>query len=127
VVPGQNLTGIDFFFLVVPVTLVLFGWIGLVLWASFHPKVRRRGPVARSVLAQGAADEGERGAGAGPAPTETVPRQPGVAEQDAAGRIPRQQTGGQATGTRQQGADEPTPGSPGPAPSQRPAGPGRRT
>ncbi len=60
-VPGQHLTGIDFFFLVVPVTLVLFGWVGMVLWADFHPKVRRRGPVARSVLAQGAADEGERG------------------------------------------------------------------
>lgn len=108
-VPGQNMSGIDFFFLVVPVTLVLFGWIGMVLWAGFHPKVRRRGPAAaRNVLTQGGVTlrQGEATRGA-------VPRQPGVAEQDAAGRVPRQQA--------------PTPRSPGPVPSRRPAGPGRRT
>jgi len=85
---GTNLTGIDFFFLVVPIALVLAGWIFLVLWADLHPDVRHAGgerrqvtggsrlpgtgseagPVtggaaAESVVATGAADESTPGEG----------------------------------------------------------------
>src|SRR2546423_15430465 len=84
---GTDLTGIDFVFLVVPISLVLAGWIFVVLRADTHPDVRHVGserrqvtggsrlpgtgfeaePVpgeaaAESVLATGAADEGTEGA-----------------------------------------------------------------
>jgi hypothetical protein len=69
---NTNLSGADYFFLVVPVALVLFSWISLVLWADLHPNVRHvgrpRGEVTapgrwrgqgepESTLAAGAADE----------------------------------------------------------------------
>lgn len=40
---GTNLTGVDFFFLIAPVVLVLFTWIGAVLWAGNHSDVRHVG------------------------------------------------------------------------------------
>lgn len=40
---NTNLSGVDYFFLVVPVALVLFSWIALVLWADAHPGVRHVG------------------------------------------------------------------------------------
>jgi hypothetical protein len=40
---GTNLTGVDFLFLIAPVVLVLFTWIGAVLWAGNHSDVRHVG------------------------------------------------------------------------------------
>jgi hypothetical protein len=40
---GTDLTGVDFFFLIAPVVLVLFTWIGAVLWADNHGNVRHVG------------------------------------------------------------------------------------
>lgn len=46
---GTNLTGIDFVFLVVPISLVLAGWVFVVLWADAHPDVRHSGGERRQV------------------------------------------------------------------------------
>jgi hypothetical protein len=72
---GENLTGLDFVALVIPVSVVLFSWIGIMFWADLHPEVRHvgspppasgsinepltpRGQAATSsTLASGAADE----------------------------------------------------------------------
>jgi hypothetical protein len=40
---GTDLTGLELFFVVVPVAVVLFGWVGLVFWADAHPNVRHSG------------------------------------------------------------------------------------
>lgn len=43
--PGTNLPGVDYFLIVVPVAVALFGWVAMVYWANRHPEVRRvRGP-----------------------------------------------------------------------------------
>jgi hypothetical protein len=76
---GTDLTGIDFVFLVVPVALVLAGWIFMVLRADTHPYVRHVGSErpqvtggsrlpgtgfeSESVLATGATDESTAGEG----------------------------------------------------------------
>jgi hypothetical protein len=41
--PGTDLTGWDFAALIAPVVLVLFTWIGAVIWADTHPNVRHVG------------------------------------------------------------------------------------
>jgi hypothetical protein len=41
--PGTDLTGWDFIALIAPVVLVLFTWIGAVIWADTHPNVRHVG------------------------------------------------------------------------------------
>jgi hypothetical protein len=83
---GTSLTGIDYVFLVVPVALVLAGWIFFVLRADTHPDVRHVGTprtqvpggsrlpgtgdsasaevTAEPVMATGAADESAPGEGA---------------------------------------------------------------
>jgi hypothetical protein len=67
----NHLSGVDYFFLVVPVSLVLFSWIGAVLWADAHPAVRHVGQApGRAVLVgrlRGRAREDLPGAGPGPA------------------------------------------------------------
>jgi len=108
---GENLTGLDYVALIVPVLVVLFGLIGGVYWADSHPSVRHvgeprtygrareplpaHGPVtARTTLAGGADDEvtGSRAAAthhAGTSPAAEPPPQadestaepPGQAEQ----------------------------------------------
>jgi hypothetical protein len=61
---------VDYIFLIVPVVLVLFGWIGACYWADAHPDVRHvgRAPAqaitrgeaqAEATLAAGAADENQ--------------------------------------------------------------------
>ncbi len=61
---------VDYIFLIVPVVLVLFGWIGACYWADAHPEVRHvgRAPAqaitrgeaqAEATLAAGAADENQ--------------------------------------------------------------------
>jgi len=65
-------SGVDYIFLIVPVVLVLFGWIGACFWADAHPEVRHvgRAPAqaitrgeaqAEATLAPGAADEYQPG------------------------------------------------------------------
>ncbi|HEX3489960.1 MAG TPA: hypothetical protein VHU92_11470 [Streptosporangiaceae bacterium] len=60
--------GVDYIFLIVPVLVALFGWIGACYWADAHPEVRHvgRAPAramtrgeaqAEATLAAGAADE----------------------------------------------------------------------
>jgi|HubBroStandDraft_3_1064219.scaffolds.fasta_scaffold239149_2 hypothetical protein len=112
--PGEHLTGIDYFFLVVPVTIVLFGWIIAVIWASFHPQVHHPNEAARSALARGAADE-EPAAGADQAPAGSVPRQQGAERQ-----VPRQPGSRPRAGQPQQPGREPTG-------AGQPPGPGGRT
>jgi hypothetical protein len=66
--PGENLTGIDYFFLVVPVTLALFAWIAAVMWVSYRRDVRHVGDVTRDAMARGPGSEnrtGERPPGGG--------------------------------------------------------------
>jgi hypothetical protein len=47
---GVGLTGLDYFLIVVPLAVALFGWLALVFWADFHPDVRHVGePRGRSV------------------------------------------------------------------------------
>ena len=71
-------SGIDYVYLIVPVLIVLFGWIVAVIRADSHPDVRRVGSAARRplpgqeaaahaepTLAAGAADESQAGAGEG--------------------------------------------------------------
>jgi hypothetical protein len=69
--PQVITSGIDYLYLIVPVVIVLFGWIGAVLWADAHPEVRhvgstsgpaisgRSGTEAEATLAAGAADENQ--------------------------------------------------------------------
>jgi hypothetical protein len=107
---GENLTGLDYVALIVPVLVVLFGLIGGVYWADSHPSVRHVGEprtygrareplpahghvTAGTTLAGGAADEvtGSRAAShhAGAPPAAEPPPQadqsttepPGQAEQ----------------------------------------------
>lgn len=47
--PGTNLPGVDYFLIVVPVAVALFGWIAMVYWANRHPEVRRVRGAPRSV------------------------------------------------------------------------------
>jgi hypothetical protein len=90
---GENLTGLDFVALVVPVLVVLLTWLGIMFWADAHPQVRHVGsppPTSGSIRepltprghsaagatlaaeATGAADEEEGGARA-PSPGATQP------------------------------------------------------
>jgi hypothetical protein len=65
--PQVITSGVDYIFLIVPVVLVLFGWIGACFWADAHPEVRHVGRAAgpaipgetgtEATLAPGAADE----------------------------------------------------------------------
>lgn len=88
--------GADYVLLVVPVVVVLFGWIGACYWADAHPDVRHVGNVpgpaisgekaGESTLAAGAADESQAAAGERiAAGDQTAPRaeaeQPGEADQ----------------------------------------------
>ena len=80
--PQVITSGVDYIFLIVPVVVVLFGWIGAVYWANAHSDVRRPGEPGRAIaeqagpgatlpdraraestLASGAADEHQAGAG----------------------------------------------------------------
>jgi hypothetical protein len=130
--PGENLTGIGYFFLIVPVVLALFGWIGAVYWASYHRQVHRISEPVHSAMARGAADEGpgpdDRAAGApgwqaaGPAARETARDDASSASPAPAGAVPWQQ-GAQRQVPRQPGgrprAGQPRP----PAPEPTGAGP----
>jgi hypothetical protein len=70
---------VDYFFLVVPVSVVLFAWIGMVFLADLHPSVRHSGPPpdisAEAVLAGGAAAEGAGNTGGGTAGHQAQARQ----------------------------------------------------
>ena len=71
--PQVITSGVDYVFLIVPVVVVLFGWIGAVYWADSHPSVRHVGrasdlaisgqAAAETTLAAGAADEHQAEAG----------------------------------------------------------------
>ena len=67
-------SGVDYIFLIIPVVLVLFGWIAACFWADAHPEVRHvgRAPAqaitrgeaqAEATLAASAADEHQPAAG----------------------------------------------------------------
>jgi hypothetical protein len=101
--PQVITSGIDYLYLIVPVVIVLFGWIGAVLWADAHPDVRhvgsaaspaisgRSGAEAEATLAAAAADEnqarsGERVAASDDAVTPAGPGQPARAADAEAGR-----------------------------------------
>jgi len=88
--------GVDYVFLIVPVVVVLFGWIGACYWADAHPDVRHVGRVpgraisgetgGESTLAGGAADENQAAAGERiAAGDEAVPR-PEAARSEDTGR-----------------------------------------
>jgi hypothetical protein len=94
--------GVDYVFLIVPVVVVLFGWIGACYWADAHPDVRHVGRVpgpaisgetgGESTLAAGAADENQGAAGERiAAGDETAPR-PEAARSGETGRP--EETGG---------------------------------
>jgi hypothetical protein len=76
------LFGSDYFVLIIPVVVALFGWIGLVFWASTRTRPRDVDVAAASVPAPGAADE-DAGLGAGdglvPPPRPQVSQPPAVA------------------------------------------------
>ncbi len=70
--PQVITSGVDYVFLIIPVVVVLFGWIGAVYWADSHPDVRHvgrasdlaiSGQAAETTLAAGAADEHQAEAG----------------------------------------------------------------
>jgi hypothetical protein len=110
---GTNLPGGDYFLIVVPVAVALFGWVVAVFWANRHPQVRQvRGaprsvaggvfqgtgrsvmptrdavpPEARTVPAQGA-PPGPESAGPESAGDEAVGVQPSHAASATAGRPP---------------------------------------
>ena len=78
------LFGTQYLELVIPIVLALGGWVGAVYWANNHPRVRHVSQPTRSVLAAGAADEGEEavtGAGAVPQPRQQAPEPPSVPRQ----------------------------------------------
>ena len=50
--PQVITSGVDYIFLIVPVVVVLFGWIGAVYWANAHPDVRRPGEPGRAIAGQ---------------------------------------------------------------------------
>jgi hypothetical protein len=47
--------GVDYIFLIVPVVLVLFGWIGACYWADAHPEVRHVGRAPAQAITRGEA------------------------------------------------------------------------
>lgn len=73
--PQVITSGVEYVYLIVPVVVVLFGWIAAVIWASSHPDVRhvgraagpaisgRSGAEAEATLAAGAADENQAESG----------------------------------------------------------------
>jgi hypothetical protein len=72
------LFGAQYLALIIPIVLALAGWIGGVYWANNHPRVRHVPQPTASMLAPGAADEGEEavaGPVAGPGPAVPQPRQ----------------------------------------------------
>jgi hypothetical protein len=89
--PQVITSGVDYIFLIVPVVLVLFGWIGACFWANAHPEVRHvgRAPAqaitrgeaqAEDTPAAGAADENQP-ADERIAAAEAQPEQPEQSEQ----------------------------------------------
>jgi hypothetical protein len=108
------LFGSQYFILIIPIVVALFGWIGVVFWANIHPRVHHvGGPAAHALgadgLAAGAADEdAEPGTATGsvpqprqrvaeaaeateatePAEPPSVPRQPDPARGDRTGSAP---------------------------------------
>ncbi len=71
--PQVITSGVDYVFLIIPVVVVLFGWIGAVYWADSHSEVRHVGRASdlaisgqagtETTLAGGAADEHQAEAG----------------------------------------------------------------
>ena len=45
--------GVDYIFLIVPVLVVLFGWIGACYWADAHPEVRHVGSAPARAMTRG--------------------------------------------------------------------------
>ena len=89
------LFGNQYLELVIPIVLALGGWIGAVYWANNHPRVRHVSQPTTSVLAAGAADEGEEavtGPGAVPQPRQQVPEQPAVPRQAQPERADRSES-----------------------------------
>ena len=112
------LFGAQYLALIIPIVLALAGWIAAVYWANNHPQVRHVNQPTASMLAPGAADEGEEAAApAGPdARAGAVPR---PRQQQAAEPA---QTGAAQTGAAQAG---PTQQAPEPPPVPRQAQPER--
>lgn len=96
--PQVITSGVDYIFLIIPVVLVLFGWIGACFWADAHPEVRHvgRAPAqaitrgeaqAEATLAAGAADEHQPATGDRIATAQDQPERPAEsAESGQSGR-----------------------------------------
>jgi hypothetical protein len=57
-------SGVDYIFLIVPVLVVLFGWIGACYWADAHPDVRHVGGApGRAITGPGSASPGSASPG----------------------------------------------------------------
>jgi hypothetical protein len=112
-----HLSGIDYFFLTIPIVFVLFVWVGAVFWANAHPGVRHSGGVsdravgasggrealsgqgglpAESTLATGAADENTGDAAAGGQYGPAAPEAPAPARAAPDQAVPDQARADQA-------------------------------
>jgi hypothetical protein len=91
------LFGTQYLALIIPIVLALAAWITGVYWANNHPRVRHVNQPTASMLAPGAADEGEEAAagagpdaaaGAVPQPRQQAPEPAGQAQEPPP--VPRQ-------------------------------------
>jgi hypothetical protein len=97
---GTNMTGLQYFAMIAPVVIALFGWIGVVYAADRRPGSKRPGrpaprPEGETVPVTGAADEepaaaapmAADAAGADPAGADPASADTKLADPDALGRI----------------------------------------